>query len=209
MERVIGYIDGFNLYFGLKASNWQRYYWINLQLLVANLLKSNQELVFTKYFTSRVSTPPDKQLRQSVFLEALETLDDFRIFYGKYQSYPRRCSKCGFKDYVPNEKMTDVNIAVEMMTDAFQDHFDTALLMSADSDLSGVIQSIKILFPEKRVVVAFPPQRHSAVLEKQAHASFIIGRANLAKSVFPVEVQKPNGFILKCPEKWMKVNKEL
>ncbi len=204
MERVIGYIDGFNLYFGLKASKWQRYYWLNLKLLVANLLKPNQELVFTKYFTSRVSSPLDKQERQSHFIEALETLDDFRILYGKYQSYPRRCSKCGFKDYVPNEKMTDVNISVEMMTDAFQDHFDTALLISADSDLSGVIKSIKTLFPEKRIIVAFPPQRHSAVLEQQAHGSFIIGRANLAKSMFPIEIQKSDGFILKCPERWMR-----
>lgn len=31
--------------------------------------------------------------------------------------------------------MTDVNIAVEMMRDAFQDRFDAALLISADSDL--------------------------------------------------------------------------
>lgn len=78
MERVIGYIDGFNLYFGLKASNWQRYYWLNLQLLLANLLKPDQELVFTKYFTSRISYPLEKQQRQSVFIEALETLDNFR-----------------------------------------------------------------------------------------------------------------------------------
>lgn len=121
MDRVVGYIDGFNLYFGLKASKWHRYYWLNLQLLLANLLKANQELVFTKYFTSRVSYPPDKQKRQSIFIDALETLDNFQIFYGKYQSIPRRCKKCGFKDMVPNEKMTDVNIAVEMLTDAFQD----------------------------------------------------------------------------------------
>jgi len=33
MDRVITYIDGFNLYFGLKSKDWQRYYWLNLQLL--------------------------------------------------------------------------------------------------------------------------------------------------------------------------------
>ena len=32
----------------------------------------------------------------------------------------------------PIEKMTDVNIAVELMQDAFQDAFDTAILISAD-----------------------------------------------------------------------------
>jgi uncharacterized LabA/DUF88 family protein len=33
--------------------------------------------------------------------------------------------------------MTDVNIAVELMQDAFQNKFDTALLVTANSDLVG------------------------------------------------------------------------
>jgi uncharacterized LabA/DUF88 family protein len=202
MQRVIGYIDGFNLYFGLKQAKWQRYYWLNLQQLLMNLLKGDQELVLTKYFTSRISYPIDKQKRQSTFIEALETLDNFRIFYGKYQVNPRTCAKCGFKEYIPSEKMTDVNIAVEMMTDAFQDNFDAAFLVSADSDLSGPVRSILTLFPEKRIIAAFPPQRFSIELKKQASACFQIGRANIAKSLFPFEVQKADGFILRCPVKW-------
>ena len=201
-ERVISYIDGFNLYFGLRAANWNRYYWLNLQLLSQHLLKPNQELVLTKYFSSRVSYPPDKQKRQSTFIEALETLNDFQIFYGKYQANPRRCRKCGNKEMVPNEKMTDVNIAVEMLTDAYQDAFDTALLVSADSDLMAPIKSIKRFFPDKKVVIAFPPQRNSLELSRQAHAHFTIGRANIAKSLFPNEVSKADGFILKCPPEW-------
>jgi hypothetical protein len=26
MDRVIAYVDGYNLYHGLRASNWQRFY---------------------------------------------------------------------------------------------------------------------------------------------------------------------------------------
>ena len=39
MPRVIAYIDGFNLYFGLKSQGWQRYFWLNVQSLATNLLK--------------------------------------------------------------------------------------------------------------------------------------------------------------------------
>ncbi len=166
------------------------------------MLKGDQTLVLTKYFTSRVSYPAEKQRRQSTFIEALETLDNFEIFYGKYQPNPRRCGKCGFKEYVPNEKMTDVNIAVELMTDAFQDAFVTALLLSADSDLTAPVRSIRRLFPDKKIMLAFPPQRFSAELTKHASAYFVIGRANIAKSVFPDEVQKADGFILKKPARW-------
>ncbi len=65
MDRLIAYIDGFNLYFGMKDKGWRRYYWLNLQKLCKNLLKSNQKLITTKYFTARITDPPDKQKRQS------------------------------------------------------------------------------------------------------------------------------------------------
>jgi uncharacterized LabA/DUF88 family protein len=201
-ERIIAYIDGFNLYFGLRSAGWKRFYWLNLQAMAQNLLKPGQDLVFTKYFTSRVSYPPQKERRQSTFIEALETLSDFRVYYGHYQAIPQRCQKCGNKSMVPNEKMTDVNIAVEMMADAYQDLFDTALLVSADSDLTAPVLAIRNLFPEKRVIVVFPPQRHSAQLQRLAHGSLQIGRANLAKSLLPEKIQKPGGFTLQRPQEW-------
>ena len=46
--------------------------------------------------------------------------------------------------------MTDVNIAVEMLADAFHNEYDTAILISADSDLSAPIKKVKSLFPQKK-----------------------------------------------------------
>jgi uncharacterized LabA/DUF88 family protein len=202
MIRVVAYIDGFNLYFGLKDAKWKKYYWLNLQLLAQNLLRQGQELIYTKYFTSRISLPIEKQRRQSIFIEAVETLTDVEIFYGHYQTNPRKCMNCGYKSMIASEKMTDVNIAVEMMADAYQDRFDTALLISADSDLTAPIASIRQLFPEKKVVVAFPPMRNSIQLQRTANAYIPIGRATIAKSVFPDRIQKADGFVLHCPVEW-------
>ena len=202
MNRVITYIDGFNLYFGLREKGWHRFYWLNVQLLAQNLLKFNQELVMTKYFTARIIGSPDKEKRQSTFIEALETVPNLEIIYGKYQLNPRECTHCGFKDQVPNEKMTDVNIAVEMLSDAVKDKFDTALLLSADSDLAPLIRAIKNTFIQKRVVVVFPPKRDSVELRNIAHACLRIGRANLARSLFPDNVRKADGFILQRPPTW-------
>jgi len=75
-------------------------------------------------------------------------------------------------------------------------------VVSADSDLSAAIKSVRNLLPEKRIIIAFPPQRHSAELGKQANNSFVIGRAN-PKCVFPMEVPKADGFILRCPDRVM------
>lgn len=40
-ERVIAYVDGFNLYFGMKDAGFEAYKWLDLILLSKNLLKSN------------------------------------------------------------------------------------------------------------------------------------------------------------------------
>jgi len=202
VKRVIAYVDGFNLYFGLKEKGWRQFYWLNIQLLVQNLLKSGQQLIVTKYFTARIIGSPDKEKRQSTFIEALETLSDFKILYGKYQLNPRYCQNCGFQDKVPNEKMTDVNIAVEMFSDAFKDKFDVALLVSADSDVTPPVRSIKQMFPHKYIVVAFPPKRYSTELTNVADARLHINRAILARSVFPDKIKKADGFVLQCPATW-------
>ncbi len=39
MERVIAYVDGYNLYYGLKDEKMQRFYWLNIQKLVQQFLK--------------------------------------------------------------------------------------------------------------------------------------------------------------------------
>ena len=202
MESVIVYVDGFNLYFGLRSKGWNRYYWLDIRLLAQNLMKPNQQLLLTKYFTARIAGPPDKEERQSIYIGALETLSDFQIFYGKYQLNPRQCSHCGFEDEVPNEKMTDVNIAVEILKDAYQDKFDAALFISADSDLVPPVKTVRELFCEKRVVIACPPGRYSITLANSADGSFVIGRAKLAKSLLPDEVEKADGYILRCPPLW-------
>ena len=202
MDRVITYIDGFNLYFGLKDKGWKRYYWLNLKKLSEKILIKEQELVSVKYFTSRVSSPPTKVKRQGIFIEALESLNDLEIFYGKYQANPYTCSKCRQISRIQNEKMTDVNIAVEMLADAYQDKFDTAILISADSDLKAPIQKVLELFPKKRVTVAFPPSRYSFELNKSASASFTLGRKRISESIFEDEVLKSNGYKLVKPVEW-------
>lgn len=202
MERVIAYVDGFNLYYGLRSKGWKWFYWLNIQQMAWHLLKPGQTLAITKYFTTIVDQPAEKRLRQTAFLESLRTLSDFHIYYGHYLSDTVTCRNCGHTYQTHHEKMTDVNIAIELMTDAFQDRFDSALLVSADSDLVGLVQAVQRLFSQKRIVVAFPPGRYSNDLKRVGHGYLTIGRNVLFQSVFPDQVRKPDGFILHRPTEW-------
>jgi uncharacterized LabA/DUF88 family protein len=202
MQRVIAYVDGLNLYHGLRSKKWKRYYWLDIHRVAELMLKPGQSLVRTKYFTTVVKDPPEKKKRQTTFLDALGTLQDFDIYYGYYLSNDYTCWQCGHTREVYHEKMTDVNIATELLSDAFQDKFDTALLYSGDGDLVPPIRAVIQLFPKKRVVVAFPPNRVSKELKRVATAYTKVPRAVLAKSVFPDQVTKPDGFVLQCPKEW-------
>lgn len=201
MERVIAFIDGYNLYFSLREKGWKRFYWLNLHNLVQQFLRLNQALVEIKYFTTIVKYPDDKRLRQQVFLEALKTLPNFSIFYGHFLAELVTCHQCGHTYTTHHEKMTDVNITVEMMKDAFQDRFDIVFLLSADSDLVSPVQTIRQLFPKKKVIVIFPPGRFSMALKKVSTGVLHIGHVELSKSIFPDQVFK-NHIILQRPNPW-------
>lgn len=151
---------------------------------------------------SRISAPADKVKRQSTYIDAIQTLTDTSLFFGKYQTNPYMCRKCGFLHDTPQEKMTDVNIAVELLKDAFQDAFDAAILISADSDLIAPIAAVNKLFPKKRVIVACPPGRFSASSCKAASGYFQIDRIPIAKSQFPAEMRGCSGFVLRRPTSW-------
>jgi len=98
--------------------------------------------------------------------------------------------------------MTDVQIAVELLRDAYQDRFDTALLVSADSDLAPPAQAIREGFGAKRIVMVAPPGRRSARLQATVHHHLVLGRRKLALSLLPDPVLKANGFALRCPASW-------
>ena len=201
-QRIITYIDGFNLYFGLRDSGFRRYYWLDLDKLATNLLKPGQVMVEVKYFTARLSSPLDKQRRQATFLEALATLPRLKIFEGHFLEKTVSCRACGVSWKSHEEKMTDVQIATELLADAFQDRFDSAMIISADSDLVPPVRAIRSLFPHKKVIAAFPPNRHSHHQKMAVHGHFTIGRANLARSQFPDPVVKADGHVLRRPATW-------
>ncbi len=213
-ERVTAYIDGFNLYYGLRDKGWRKYYWLNVSLLVQSLLKPTQRVSRIKYFTARISSGDEntpswlkekmeaKRRRQVAFLEALGTLENVKIYEGHFLGKTFTCRQCSRVWHTHEEKMTDVCIATELVMDAFCDVFDTALIVSADSDLVPPIKAVRGKFKEKRIVVVFPPARTSDRLKREANAYFTIGEAKLKKSVFPDEVRKSDGYILQRPGKW-------
>jgi len=103
---------------------------------------------------------------------------------------------------ISNEKQTDVNIATHLLVDAFNDKYDTAILISGDSDLVPPVKAVHNQFSCKAVSVFFPPERHNITVAGAAKGSQIIGKKKIKDHQFPSSVTKKDGFILKKPESW-------
>jgi uncharacterized LabA/DUF88 family protein len=201
IDRVEVFVDGFNLYFGIVEAGFVHSKWLDISSLVKSYLTPNQQLVSIKYFTSRITNNPQKQKRQTTFIEAIETTG-IQVIYGLYKAIDIECRNCGHTWSVSNEKMTDVNLATHLMMDAYKNIYDTAILISGDSDLVPSIKAVHNNFPEKSVSVFFPPTRHNNTVAAAAKGFLIIGRKRIIDNQFPEEVRKADGFVLKKPAVW-------
>lgn len=202
MERVIGYIDGFNLYFGMKEKAWQEVLWLDVYKLIEGMIKPGQTLVAVNYFTSRVAKHPAKQKRQNTYLDALIAQKQVALHFGHFQAQTETCRNCGHSYAYASEKMTDVNIATCMLSDAFAHKFDTAILVSGDSDLVPPVKAIHNHFKDRKVVVAFPPERYTKSVAQAANGSFIIGKKMLKDAQLPEQIVTASGYRLLRPEEW-------
>lgn len=206
MPRVIAYIDGFNLYFGMKSVYGHQYTWLNVEGVSNTITTAPDVLVATKYFTSRVTNDPPKEKRQKTYLEALSAATGTQILYGRYQVITGGivCRSCHASWDSVREKMTDVQIATHMLADAFTNQFDKAILITGDTDLVPTIRMIKAHLPYKEIIVAFPPNRsrQAKELKTSADSYFTIEEADLMANQLLDPVAKPGGHLLNKPIEW-------
>ena len=150
--RAIVYVDGFNLYYGVLKNSPHK--WLNLERFFT-LLRQGDDVRAIKYFTARVE-PGGHRVRQDALLKALETLPLVETIFGRFKKRQVTCVCPGCAHTannrrvfrVPEEKRTDVNIAIHMLDDAYQGRCDRQVLVSGDSDLVPAIRMVRQRFPQ-------------------------------------------------------------
>ena len=198
--RTIVYIDGFNLYYG--AVKGTPFKWLNLQRYFTSIRQAD-EIVAIKYFTAMVRG--SAETRQRTYLAALATCPLVEVVLGAFKN--RRVT-CSYSDCatttpgdrrfsMPEEKRTDVNIAIYMIDDAYQDECDNLVLVTGDSDLVPAVKLIRSRFQSKRVTLYVParvPQRgHAVELRTAAHVDRLLPLNMMPKMQFPARVADGSG----------------
>jgi uncharacterized LabA/DUF88 family protein len=203
MTRVMVYVDGFNLYYGLKAGYGRKYHWLDLQVLTNSLLRPGQELRAVHYFTARAYNNSDSEGRQVTYLDALASHSPkVRLIEGRFQEKPQACLSCGARWTAYEEKETDVNIAIALLEDAILDGYDIAILISGDSDLCPAVAAVKRVRPRKKIIAAFPPRRHSKDLARAVDAYVSLSTTKVRNAQLPPKIVTAGGSILERPEHW-------
>lgn len=201
VTRVIAYVDGFTVYYGLKDKGWRHLMWLDYVALMKKLLRPGQELIAVKYFTSRVRKPEDSRLRQSTYLDALDARGGLETIEGKYEERPVRCPSCQHKWPKPKEKMTDVQLAVALVVDAEDDEFDVAFLLAADADLVPAVRTVRQRC-NKPVVVVSPRGRRSDELAAAGSADIHVRKSWFNQCQLPEVVVDNQGREHVRPEYW-------
>ena len=123
----------------------------------------------------------------------------FGKFYRKY----RLCSNCNQYYKSHEEKRTDVNIAISLLVNAVQDKYDTAIIISADSDLIPAIEAVKLNFPNKNIGIIIPLFGKAEELKKIADFHSKISEWHLKSSQFSDTIDISGGVKLTKPPEWV------
>lgn len=97
MKKSCVYIDGFNLYYGLRTRGWAQYYWLDMENLARSFIDPGAEILArVKYFTSWVKGDQEAQNRQGMLIRALEAhCPNLEIYYGRFLAKQRQCPNAG------------------------------------------------------------------------------------------------------------------
>lgn len=191
------YVDGFNLYYGLKGTPYK---WLDLAALFDRVLPRN-DVRRIRYFTARIKPQtgdpdgPASVARQQAYLAALASNSRVSIHYGQFlasKAYARLVSPPPppapptVRVHKMEEKGSDVNLATWMLIDAFENDCDVSVLVTNDSDLAFPMQVLSQRLG--RTVGLINPRGggHSqALLKEQPTFKRSLHHADLAASQFP------------------------
>ena len=216
MTRVISFIDGFNLYHAIRRLGDNRLKWCDVVALSGAFLSKSEDLKSVRFYTSDPDySPDDVKDRHKIYTDALVACG-MEIIKGKFKLKARHLKiKFGaswqrtkqWEGYyrAPEEKQTDVNLAVDLLDLAYRDEFDKCLVVTADSDMIPAMMRVAENFSEKLVRILLPTEfrvkdyfREFAESTPNVQISHI-RRHHIICHRLPDEVAAADGGVVLCP----------
>lgn len=169
--RAALYVDGFNFYHAINNLDRNHLKWISYDTLGRRLAKeAGHRLVGVVYCTAYYTGDERKKWRHQQLVGA-QQVHGVEVVKGHFIDDSAECRACGNVQGFKTEKEGDINVAIHIMRDAFQDKIDHAYLLSADSDQVATVRMFCGQFPRKTMTSIIPPGR-----KPSAHINAALGK---------------------------------
>ncbi len=186
MERISIYIDGPNFYFGIKSIN-KRYsdFHFDFKKFIKNIAK-DRKLVKIYYYNASLKQDKNPEIfrKQQLFFNRLRKIPKLSVILCKRQL---RTKLDGEEFYTI--KGDDIHLAIDMLKDAYENKYDTAILISGDGDFAPLVQYVKN--KKKKVENYHFKGNVSHNLSKKCKINKVINRKMVNK--FFLRTKKPDG----------------
>lgn len=170
-NRVVAYIDGFNVYHAIANNLPEKYKWLNYRKFVENFLWPDDILQDIFFFTAPPRWDKERLMRHNNYLDILKKWLWIKIISWNYTSVERKfhadkmpvispkdaiVSPRRFSYGTYEEKQTDVNLALAIFEGWILDLYDKALIFSGDSDIAPAIHRVKKHKKDKHFTCVLP-----------------------------------------------------
>jgi len=191
------YIDGFNVYNAI-LEHCPQYLWLNYYKLAQGLMLSADTLCGVTYFSAYADWEPAEKAKHQEYVFLLHHAG-VQVTLGRFKIKTRWCELHHHTCIKHEEKQTDVNIAVAILSDAARNLFDRAIILSADTDLVPVVKAVREVDRHKEIGVMTPVGRESRELVGVASFRRHMTEAMLANSQFPATAKIDGHTIVRPP----------
>ena len=204
MSRVSFFIDGFNVFHSLDSEKkYHRYKWLDYSALARCFVSSKDTVADIFYFTAYAHWDPAKKCRHQLLVRA-EQMKGVQVVFGKFKLRDKQCRLCNKTFQAFEEKQTDVNISVKLFQCAYNDTFDTAMIVTGDSDIVPAIRSVKESFPAKKIGLVIPIGRTAEEMKQACDFHMKLKEKHLTSSQFPdsIILDPAKNIYLTRPPSW-------
>ena len=174
-ERAVIFVDGNNLYHGVKRLNLGRSSMDISYGRLSEKLVAGRDWMGTRFYICKIAEEYSSKAHRNQlrFISDFERCDRIQHYFGRMEKRPvrstvsKRLTKwlnalpsrddisvddniiselrqiLDFRKTQPVEKAVDVMIATDMVSMAYEDKYDVAYLLSADSDFTPAIEKVR------------------------------------------------------------------
>lgn len=213
--RISFIVDGLNLYFSLREMEGlskKPSRWLDLRGMCESFVQAiGQHVGFRTtlgeiHYFAAYPSPATLRVKgvvdwQHTYVEALEATG-VSVTMSPFKDRDVRCPHCRTVFRRPEEKETDVAIAVKLLEVLMTGEAEIAVMITGDTDFRPAISTARRLFPESHIGIITPFLRHTTQMQEIGDFHFKVSQKMVQSAQFPNPFRLADGRAIAKPHGW-------